>query len=66
MVDHRPLGEEGEGVKQLEDGVARLMDGHDDNALPLLAQAKSGSWNIGNNCERSELFNCGGVKDFCA
>ena len=36
------------------------MDGHDDNALPLFAQAKSGSWNIG-NCQQSELFNCGGV-----
>ena len=68
MVDHRPLGEEGEGVKQLEDGVARLMDGHDDNAFPLLAQAESGSWNSG-NCKQSELFNCGGwilIKEFHA
>ena len=38
MVDHGALGEEGEGVKQLEDGVARLVDGHDDDALTLLAQ----------------------------
>ena len=26
MVDHIPSREQGEGVKQLEDGVARLVD----------------------------------------
>ncbi len=38
MVDHVALGEEGEGVKQLEDGVARLVDRHDDGALSIPAQ----------------------------
>ena len=37
MVDHGSLGEEGEGVKQLEDGVARLVDGHDDDTLATQA-----------------------------
>lgn len=38
MIDHGALGEEGEGIKQLEDGVARLVDGHDDYAFPLHTQ----------------------------
>ena len=38
MIDHGSLGEEGEGVKQLEDGVAKLVDGHDDSTLSFPAQ----------------------------
>ncbi len=38
MVDEPALGEEGEGVKQLEDGVARLVDGHDHDATTMLNQ----------------------------
>ena len=38
MVDEVSLGEESEGVKQLEDGVARLVDGHDHNATTTLNQ----------------------------
>ena len=33
VVDHVPSREQGEGVKQLEDGVARLMDRHDHNVV---------------------------------
>ena len=33
LIDNPPQGEEGECVKQLEDGVARLVDGHDDQSV---------------------------------
>ena len=39
MVDNVPLGEQCEGVKQLEDGVAGLVDRHDHNPVTHLAQA---------------------------
>ena len=39
MVDHIPSREQGEGVKQLEDGVARLVDRHDHNVITLHTQS---------------------------
>ena len=33
MVDHISEGEQSEGVKQLEDGIAWLVDGHDNDAV---------------------------------
>ena len=38
MVDKTALGEECEGVKELEDGVARLVDRHHHNTIPILYQ----------------------------
>jgi len=38
MVDNLALGQEGEGVKQLEDGVARLVDDHHYDAALIVAQ----------------------------
>ena len=39
MIDHVTSREQGEGVEQLEDGVARLVDRHDHNVVPLVTQA---------------------------
>jgi len=38
MVNHVALREKSESVHEFEDGVARLVDGHDDDALVLPAQ----------------------------
>ena len=40
VVDEPSLGEKSEGVKQLEDGVARLVDGHHNNTTAILVQTK--------------------------
>ena len=39
MVNDISSREQGESVKQLEDGVARLMDGHDHNVVTLYTQS---------------------------
>ena len=39
MVDNISSREQGESVKQLENGVARLMDGHDHNVVTLHTQS---------------------------
>ena len=39
MVDHIPHREQGKGIKLLEDGIARLMDGHDHNPVTGTAQS---------------------------
>ena len=39
MVDHVTQREEGKAVKQLEDSVSRLMNGHDDNPTIRHSQA---------------------------
>ena len=38
MINHISRGEQGKSVKQLKDGVSGLVDGHNDDALPILAQ----------------------------
>ncbi len=42
MVDHVSLREKSETVKQFEDGVARLVDGHDNHSVSFLAQSEGG------------------------
>ena len=39
MVDKVSLREEGECVKELEDGVARLVDGHDNHSIRSLTES---------------------------
>ena len=39
VVDDISSREQGESVKQLEDGVARLVDGHDHNVVTLYTQS---------------------------
>ena len=47
VVDNLALGEEGEGVKQLEDGVSRLVDDHHYDAALIVAQTAGDN---NNNC----------------
>ena len=44
MVDNVSSREQGKSVKQLEDGVSRLMDGHDHNIITLHIQSGERKW----------------------
>ena len=39
VVDNIPSREQGESIKQLEDGVARLVDRHDHNVVTCHTQS---------------------------
>ena len=50
LIDNPPQGEEGECVKQLEDGVARLVNGHDDQSV--VSQTPTGR-----ECRQENIWN---------